>query len=175
MVQTGAVTGLAPVGLARLLKKFYELVGCVCFDGSFKGRVSVLIFDVDSLLGRVSEQGPGDLTHAVDLVSPAFDGVVSLGVVSAQVVEGSLIGEVERPGGRWVFGTNVANGLWIAAKSDGRVEDGPTGTVYLRDIFWVGHVDEFDNLEGWVESTGVMQSIVVNIDCAVVAVVAAVG
>lgn len=53
------------------------------------------------------------------------------------------------------------------------MEDGPTGAVHLCDIFWVGHMDELDDVKGWVKTAGVMQSIVVDVNCAVGA--AAVG
>ena len=50
------------------------------------------------------------------------------------------------------------------------MKDGPTGAVYLRDIFCVGHVDELDDVKGWIESTGVMQSIVVDVNSTAIAV-----
>lgn len=52
--------------------------------------------------------------------------------------------------------------------SDGRVKDGSTGAVYFCDIFCVGHVYVLDDVKGWIESAGIMQSIVVDIDCAVI-------
>lgn len=52
------------------------------------------------------------------------------------------------------------------------MKDGPTGAVYLCDIFCVGHVDELDDVKGWIELAGKMQSIVVDIDCAVRLIVA---
>ena len=55
MVQAGAVAGLAPVGLARLLEELDELVRRSGLDGPLEGRATVLAFDVDGLLGGVGE------------------------------------------------------------------------------------------------------------------------
>lgn len=83
VVQTGTVAGFSPFGFTSPLKEFDQLVRCTGLDGPFQGRASVLVFDVDGLLGRVSEQGSGDLAHAVGLAASALDGVVRFGVVSA--------------------------------------------------------------------------------------------
>ena len=83
MVQTRTDAGLPPVGLTSLLEELDQLVRGVSLNGAFQGRAPVLVFDVDGLLGRVSKEDPGDLAHAADLVSPALDGVMSVGVVSA--------------------------------------------------------------------------------------------
>ena len=81
-----------------------------------------------------------------------------------------LVGKVERSDGRWIFGTEVPNGAWVATVSDGRVEDGSAGAVHLRNVFWVGQVNELDDVNGWVEATRVMQGIVVNGNAAIVIV-----
>ena len=168
MVQAGAVAGLAPVGLARLLEELDELVRSAGLYGQLEGRATVLVFDVDGLLGGVCEQGADDLEHALRLVSPALDGVVRCAVVPAQVMQRRLVGEVERSDGRWIFRTEVSNGAWVAAVSDGRVEDGSAGAVHLRNVFWVGQVDELDDVKGWVEATRVMQGVVVDGNAAIV-------